>query len=147
MLEKIKSLSKETLIYGTSTIIGRFLNFILVPFYTNVFPPAEYGVVTLVFAYIAMLNIFFTLGFESGYFKFASTLEVGDAKENFSLPFFTILVNSVVLSSIIYIFSDNLASLIVISLSSPLSCFCSMRFLLYHLLICVFTICPLSLLL
>lgn len=112
MLDKIKSLSKETLIYGTSTIVGRFLNFILVPFYTNVFPPAEYGVVTLVFAYIAMLNIFFTLGFESGYFKFASTLEVGDAKENFSLPFFTILVNSVVLSSIIFLFSDNLAALI-----------------------------------
>jgi O-antigen/teichoic acid export membrane protein len=112
MLEKIKSLSKETLIYGISTIVGRFLNFILVPFYTNVFPPAEYGIVTLVFAYIAILNIFFTLGFESGYFKFASTLEIGDSKENFSLPFFTILINSIVLSSVIYIFSDNLASLI-----------------------------------
>ncbi len=112
MLEKIKSLSKETLIYGISTIVGRFLNFILVPFYTNVFKPAEYGIVTLVYAYVAILNIFFTMGFESGYFKFASTLEVGDAKENFSLPFFTILVNSVILSSIIYIFSDNLAGLI-----------------------------------
>ena len=94
MLEKIKSLSKETLIYGTSTIVGRFLNFILVPFYTNVFPPSEYGIVTLIFAYIAMMNIFFSIGFESGYFKFASTLEAGDEKENFSLPFFTILLNS-----------------------------------------------------
>lgn len=112
MLEKIKSLSKQTLIYGTSTIIGRFLNFILVPFYTNVFPPSEYGVVTLVFAYVAMLNIFFSLGFESGYFKFASTLEVGDEKENFSLPFLTILLNSVLFSALIYIFSGNVASLI-----------------------------------
>jgi O-antigen/teichoic acid export membrane protein len=112
MLEKIKSLSKETLIYGTSTIVGRFLNFILVPFYTNVFPPSEYGVVTLVFAYIALLNIFFTIGFESGYFKFASTLEVGDEKENFSLPFLTIFVNSIILSSIIYLVSDNIASII-----------------------------------
>lgn len=112
MLEKIKSLSKETLIYGTSTIIGRFLNFILVPFYTNVFPPAEFGIVTLVFAYIALLNIFFSIGFESGYFKFASTLEVGDEKENFSLPFFTILANSLVLSAVIFIFSGNIASVI-----------------------------------
>ena len=94
MLDKIKSLSKQTLIYGTSTIIGRFLNFILVPFYTNVFPPAEYGIITLVFAYTALLNIFFTIGFESGYFKFASTLEIGDKKENFSLPFLTIFINS-----------------------------------------------------
>jgi O-antigen/teichoic acid export membrane protein len=112
MLEKIKSLSKETLIYGTSTIVGRFLNFILVPFYTNVFPPSEYGIVTLIFAYIAILNIFFTIGFESGYFKFASTLEVGDEKENFSLPFLTIFVNSIIFSSVIYSFSDNIASLI-----------------------------------
>jgi O-antigen/teichoic acid export membrane protein len=112
MLEKIKSLSKQTLIYGTSTIVGRFLNFILVPFYTNVFPPSEYGIITLVFAYIAMLNIFFSIGFESGYFKFASTLEVGDEKENFSLPFLTIMLNSLVFSAIIYLFSGNISSLI-----------------------------------
>ncbi len=112
MLEKIKSLSKQTLIYGTSTIVGRFLNFILVPFYTNVFPPSEYGIITLVFAYIAMLNIFFSIGFESGYFKFASTLEVGDEKENFSHPFLTIMLNSLVFSAIIYLFSGNISSII-----------------------------------
>ncbi|RPI18526.1 MAG: hypothetical protein EHM58_04945 [Ignavibacteriae bacterium] len=112
MLDKIKSLSKQTLIYGTSTIVGRFLNFILVPFYTNVFPPSEYGIVTLVFAYTAMFNIIYSLGFESGYFKFASTLEVGDKKENFSLPFITILVNSLIFSVIIYSFSGTITSLI-----------------------------------
>lgn len=112
MLDKIKSLSKQTLIYGTSTIIGRFLNFILVPFYTNVFPPAEYGIITLIFAYTALLNIFFTIGFESGYFKFASTLEIGDKKENFSLPFLTIFINSLVLSSVIYSFSSDFSAII-----------------------------------
>jgi O-antigen/teichoic acid export membrane protein len=112
MLEKIKSLSKQTLIYGTSTIVGRFLNFILVPFYTNVFPPAEYGIITLVFAYTALLNIFFTIGFESGYFKFASTLEIGDKKENFSLPFLTIFINSLILASVIYSFSNDFTVLI-----------------------------------
>ncbi len=112
MLDKIKSLSKQTLVYGTSTIIGRFLNFILVPFYTNVFPPSEYGVITLIFAYTALLNIFFSIGFESGYFKFASTLEVGDRKENFSLPFLTILINSLIFSSIIYSFSSDFSVLI-----------------------------------
>jgi len=112
MLDKIKSLSKQTLIYGTSTIVGRFLNFILVPFYTNIFPPAEYGVITLVFAYIAMLNIFYSIGFESGYFKFASTLEAGDEKENFSIPFFTILINSFFLSAVIFVFSAPVAGLI-----------------------------------
>ncbi len=41
MLEKIKELSKDTVIYGVSTIVGRFLNFILVPFYTNIFIPCR----------------------------------------------------------------------------------------------------------
>jgi O-antigen/teichoic acid export membrane protein len=121
MREKIKSLSKQTLIYGTSTIVGRFLNFLLVPFYTNIFPPSEYGIITLLFAYIAMLNIFYSLGFESGYFKFASTLEVGDKKENFSLPFFTILFNALLMSVILYSVSNPVAD--VISLQAKYASF------------------------
>lgn len=112
MLDKIKSLSKQTLVYGTSQIIGRFLNFILVPFYTNIFPPAEYGVIAVIYSYIAFLNIVYSAGFESGYFKFASTLEIGDEKENFSIPFFTILVNSAFFSLVMLIFSSPLSKLI-----------------------------------
>jgi len=115
MLDKIKSLSKQTLTYGTSTIIGRFLNFLLVPIYTNIFPPSEYGVVTLVFAYIALLNIFYSIGFESGYFKFASTLEVGDDKQNFTHPYVTIFLNAFVLSTIILILSDPISGIIALN--------------------------------
>lgn len=112
MLDKIKSLSKQTLIYGTSTIIGRFLNFILVPFYTNVFPPSEYGVVAVVFAYIAFLNIVYSFGFEAGYFRFASAKEVGDEKQNFTHPFIFITANSFVISGLILIFHSSIAALI-----------------------------------
>src|SRR5437867_1107621 len=112
MLDQLKSLSRQTFIYGTSTIIGRFLNFILVPFYTNVFQPSDYGVVSVIFAYVAFLNIFYSLGFESGYFKFASTLEIGNEKQNFSIPFFIIFTNGFILSSLIFLFSDNIAATI-----------------------------------
>ena len=112
MLDKIKSLSKQTLIYGTSTIIGRFLNFILVPFYTNVFPPSEYGVVAVVFAYIAFLNIVYSFGFEAGYFRFASAKEVGDEKQNFTHPFIFITANSLVISGLILVFHSSIAALI-----------------------------------
>ncbi len=112
MIEKIKSLSKQTLIYGTSTIIGRFLNFILVPFYTNVFPPSEYGVVAVVFAYIAFLNIVYSFGFEAGYFRFASAREVGDEKQNFSHPFIFIAANSFIISGIILIFHGSISAAI-----------------------------------
>jgi len=112
MLDKIKSLSKQTLIYGTSTIIGRFLNFILVPFYTNVFPPSEYGIVAVVFAYIAFFNIIYSLGFEAGYFRFASSNEIGNEKQNFSHPFFVILVNAFLLSSLILLSTGFITPLI-----------------------------------
>lgn len=104
MLDKIKKLSKDTLVYGVSTMVSRFLNFILVPFYTNFIPPSEYGIIANIFAYIAILNVLFSIGMESGYFKFASTLEVGNRKQNFSLPFFSVFINSLILSSVIFIF-------------------------------------------
>ncbi len=112
MLDKIKILSKQTLIYGTSTIVGRFLNFILVPFYTNVFPPSEYGVVAVVFAYIAFLNIVYSFGFEAGYFRFASSNEIGGQKQNFTHPFFLITVNSFIISGVILIFHSSISALI-----------------------------------
>lgn len=109
MFEKIKTLSKDTLIYGTNTIIGRFINFLFVPLYTNIFVPGEFGIVANIYAYIAILNVFFTIGLESGYFRFAATLEVGDAKENFTHPFIGIFLNSLILSSILFLFSKNLS--------------------------------------
>lgn len=108
MLDKIKALSKETLIYGTNTIIGRFIGFILVPFYTNKFAPDEYGIIAIIYAYIAILNVFFSIGLESGYMKFASTLEVGTKKENFSNPYLLTLLNSLFLSAILFFFSTDL---------------------------------------
>ncbi|MBI5401895.1 MAG: oligosaccharide flippase family protein [Ignavibacteriae bacterium] len=117
MLDKLKSLSKDTMIYGTSTIIGRFLNFLLVPIYTNIFLPGEFGIIANIYAYIAILNVFFTIGLESGFFKFASTLEAGSKKENFSHPFFGILFNSLVLSSILFLFSSDFAYLFQIDAS------------------------------
>jgi len=108
MLEKIKTLSKDTLIYGTSTIIGRFLGFFLVPIYTNKFIPEEYGIIAIIYAYIAILNVFFSVGLESGYMKFSSTLEIGREKENFSNPFILLFSNSFVFALILFLFSDSL---------------------------------------
>jgi len=107
MLEKIKTLSKDTLIYGTNTIIGRFLGFFLVPFYTNKFIPEEYGIIAIIYAYIAILNVFFSIGLESGYMKFSSTLEIGNEKENFSNPFILLFSNSLILAAILFFFSDS----------------------------------------
>ena len=67
----IKSLVKDTAIYGLSSIIGRFLNWCLVPLYTFMFPAAEYGVVTYIYSIVALALIILTYGMETGFFRFA----------------------------------------------------------------------------
>jgi O-antigen/teichoic acid export membrane protein len=94
MFDKIKQLSKDTAIYGISTMLGRFLNFILVPFYTNIFPPEQYGIISNLYAVIAILNIVFIYGLDSAYLKFAESDEYPDKKENFSTPFLSVLTTS-----------------------------------------------------
>lgn len=68
----IKSLAKDTAVYGLSSIIGRFLNWCLVPLYTAVFATAEYGVVTYVYSIVALALIILTYGMETGFFRFAN---------------------------------------------------------------------------
>ncbi len=68
----IKSLVGQTAIYGVSSIIGRFINYLLVPLYTYVFVnQAEYGVVTELSAYVVFLLIILTYGMETGLFRFS----------------------------------------------------------------------------
>jgi len=101
MREKIKQLTKDTALYGISTMVGRFLNFLLVPFYTNIFPPADYGVVTNLYALIALLNIFFLYGLDSAYLKFAASDDFVDKKKVFSSPFIMLLVTSVIFTLVL----------------------------------------------
>ncbi len=110
MLDKLKQLSKDTAVYGISTMLGRFLNFILVPLYTNIFLPADYGVVQIIFAYIGILNIVYVYGMDSAYLKFASFLDVGDERDNFSTPYISVFVVSVIFSALIILLKNSILS-------------------------------------
>lgn len=70
----LKSLAKDTVIYGMSSIVGRFLNYMLVPLYTAVLPVASggYGVVTNLYAWTALMLVLLTFGMETGFFRFAN---------------------------------------------------------------------------
>jgi O-antigen/teichoic acid export membrane protein len=115
MLEKILRLGKDTAIYGLSTIIGRMLNFLIVPFYANVLLPAENGIISNIYAYIAFVFILFSYGMEPAYMRFVSTLELGSKKQNFSVPFLSLVVTSLVFALAIHTNSSFLASLIGVS--------------------------------
>lgn len=70
-MQKLKELFSDTLIYGISSVLARFINYLLVPLHTGVFNTAQYGVIGLVYAAIAFLNVVFTFGMESSYLRYA----------------------------------------------------------------------------
>lgn len=76
-MSNIKSLVKDTAIYGISSIAGKFINYLLVPIQTAAFAAAggEYGVVTNIYAYTALLMVILTYGMETAFFRFANKTE------------------------------------------------------------------------
>lgn len=80
-MSRIRELVGDSLIYGLSSVVARFLNYLLVPLYTGVFAPGEYGVVGLVYGAVVFLNVLFTLGLESAYIRHAA--DRGRAKDVF----------------------------------------------------------------
>ena len=85
-MSKLQSLVKDTVIYGLSSIIGRFLNYLLVPLYTAKMSveSGNYGVVTNMYAWTAILLVLLTFGFETTFFRFASK-ENSDVRRVFSM--------------------------------------------------------------
>ena len=72
MLEK---LAKQTAIYGISTIVVRFLNYLLTPYYTRIFDQGEYGIITDIYALIPFSLVLLSMGMESSYFRFTTRAE------------------------------------------------------------------------
>ena len=73
---QMKILAKETAIYGVSSIVGKFLNWMLVPLYTYVLQQqSDYGIVTNLYAWTALLLVILTYGMETGFFRFANKTE------------------------------------------------------------------------
>lgn len=70
-MRPIKQLASDTVLYGLSSVVGRVLNYLLVPLYTSILVPAEYGLLTEWYAYAAILRVLYTCGMESTYLRFA----------------------------------------------------------------------------
>jgi O-antigen/teichoic acid export membrane protein len=105
-LSQLKKLAGQTAIYGLSSIIGRLLNYLLVPLYTRFFIPEEYGVVTEMYAYVSFLIIILTYGTETAFFRFSNT------EENKSKVYSTILTSILVSSAVFLVLTTFLSSYI-----------------------------------
>ncbi len=106
----IRKLAGQTAIYGLSSIVGRLLNYFLVPLYTRVFLPAEYGVVTEFYAYVSFLIIVFTYGMETTFFRFNES-EL-DKEKVFSTALISLLFSSALLALNCFFGSSALASML-----------------------------------
>lgn len=101
-MSSIRKLAGETLWYGLSSILGRLINYLLVPFYTSkgILHPEEYGAVGELLSYVAFLNIIYTFGLETTYFRYANKL---DEKQVFSQALSFIIVLGGILSALLAI--------------------------------------------
>lgn len=109
MLHKLRSLASDTAVYGISTIVGRFLSFLLTPLYLNYLAPSEFGEVALLYSYIAFVNIFFSFGMESAFFKFFSFESAEENKRVFSNAFWSVAIVSGALTMLVCFTSGAVA--------------------------------------
>ena len=98
-MNKFKQLASETAIYGLSSIVGKAINFLLVPFYTTkaILSYEEYGIVTELYSYVAVLNVLYLYGMETAYFRFTSKSADGE-KQIYSSVFSSILITTSILT-------------------------------------------------
>ncbi|WP_019946296.1 lipopolysaccharide biosynthesis protein [Hymenobacter aerophilus] len=106
-----KKLASQTAIYGVSSIVGRVVNFLLVPVYTARFAAAEYGIVTGLFAYVSFLNVVFTYGMETTYFRFANRPGT-DPRELYDRSLTMLLISSVGLTLLLLLLARPLMGLL-----------------------------------
>jgi O-antigen/teichoic acid export membrane protein len=106
----LRQLAGQTAIYGMSSVVARILNYLLVPFYTRIFEPAEYGVVNELYAYVAFLMIILTYGMETAFFRFSS--KTNDSPLVFSTSIITLLITSFVCALAVILFYPFIAQII-----------------------------------
>ncbi len=110
IFNSIKRLFKHSAVYGIGHILTRFINFLLLPLYTNLFPREEYGVAGLMFTYTAILAIIYSYGLDVAFFRFY-ILKDDEPKRHqiFSTAFFMLLTSSVLFSGLLLTFSGSVA--------------------------------------
>jgi len=114
MSNPLKKLLGQTAIYGLSSIVGRLLNYLLVPLYTYVFAdPADYGVVSELYAWVAFLIVLLTFGMETAFFRFIQEKE--DRDSVFLNGFLTVIGVNVLFFIITLIFNQEIADLLLFS--------------------------------
>lgn len=107
-MSSLKKLAGQTAIYGLSSIIGRFLNYLLVPIYVSQFDPAAFGVVTEFYAYVGFLIVVLTYGMETALFRFIN--KDPNPEKVYSTALISMISSSAVFMVLAIVFSQSIAT-------------------------------------
>jgi len=112
MAKELKSLAKDTAIYGVSSILGKFLGWLLVPLYTYTLEnQAEYGTVTNLYAWTALLLVMLTYGMETGFFRFANK-DLANSDKVYGNCLLSVGITSLLFIVLVVLFNQPIANLL-----------------------------------
>ncbi|MDL2296425.1 oligosaccharide flippase family protein [Bacteroidales bacterium OttesenSCG-928-B11] len=103
----IKDLAGQTVLYGAPTIVGRLLNYLLVPLHTYLFAPEQYGIVSELYAWVSLFMVILTYGMETAFFRFSQIEEY--KKKCFSTVALSLLTSSLIFIVLSTTFSKQIA--------------------------------------
>lgn len=108
----LSKLAGQVAIYGISSVVARLLNYLLVPYYTRIMSPAEYGILTDIYALIPFALVVLTLGMESGYFRFAAKAQaIEERKKVYATTWGAVLTAATLFLAIVLLFDNQLTHL------------------------------------
>ncbi|MDX1904761.1 MAG: polysaccharide biosynthesis C-terminal domain-containing protein [Thermonemataceae bacterium] len=106
-MSSLRSLASDTVWYGLSNIISRLGSYLLTPIHTKIFLPEQYGIISDLYIYVAFLNVIYTFGTETSYFRFANDF---DEKKIYNQNFTSLLLYSLFLSGSMLVFASPISS-------------------------------------
>ncbi|HEY5966874.1 MAG TPA: oligosaccharide flippase family protein, partial [Chitinophagaceae bacterium] len=111
-MSSIKKLAGQTIWYGLSSIFGRFLNYLLTPILATIFASADYGKITTLFTIAAFLNIVFTYGLETSYFRFSA---MQPEQKVYNTCTSSIIITTAILTGLLLLSAGNIADFLELS--------------------------------
>lgn len=115
MFAKIRSLTKQTAVYGVGTIAARAVAFLLLPYYSHLMSPGEYGVFTLFLIFVGIMQPLYMHGMDISLLRFSAAADKEHQKKDLGFVLIQTLMVGGVISAMIAIFSPQVARLVVSS--------------------------------
>lgn len=109
-MASLKKLAGQTMWYGVSSIFSRFLNYLLTPYLTHYLDPALYGEMSLIYAAIPFMNVVFTYGMETAFFRFSN--KNNNERHVYNIGSLSLIFTTIIFTAILLLWRDPIAHLL-----------------------------------